>query len=280
MKNLKYLVLVISLLTGGLSSSSQSLSTQANAHLRAAEALAQTASSGEDYVQVAEEYEKIINLDPTFGKAYIEAAHAYALATPSLGQTAYNKGVSILNRLKSQNSSYETEIYSEMIVLDAMLKKYNNGPSKILGTWGQYSSGKFYPFVKISGSSSNPHVEFLGDWMAGDNGEIRDVRIRMSGDVCYIEVDQYWDNRPSLREKGWSKYVDDCDSNADPGYSTSGQYEYNESYNTWYYKIDLSQYPLEAKCLKIHSNYYYNGRHTYSDTDTDTGFASKGLVKY
>lgn len=279
MKNLRYLIIPI-LMFWGLNGFSQSLSSQGKAHLRAAETLAQSASTGEDYIQVAEEYEQILDTDPSFGKAYIEAAHAYALATPSLGKTAYDKGVSILNRLKSKDSSYESEIYSEMTVLDAMLKKHNNGPSRIYGTWGEYGNGgSFYPFLKISENGGTPNVEFLGYYMAGDNGSIKDVRINVSGNICYLEFDQYWDDRPNLRKKGWTNYVEDCDGNADPGYPTIGQYKYDESYNIWYYKIDLSEYPLEAKCLKIHSDYYYRGSHTYSETVTDKKYLSKSLGK-
>ena len=35
------------------------------------------------------------------------------------------------------------------------------------------------------------------------------------------------------------------------------EYKYDESYSTWYHKIDLAEYPLEAKCLKIHKDYYF-----------------------
>ena len=278
MKKLRFLVILISILCG-LNGFSQSLSSQGKAHLRAAETLTQSASTGEDYIQVAEEYEKILTTDPSYYKAYLEAAHAYALATPSLGKTAYDKGVSILNRLKSKTSSYESEIYSEMTVLDAMLKKHNNGPSRIYGTWGNYGNGTFHSFVKITGSGGTPNVEFLGYWMAGSQGSIKDVRTNISGNICYLEFDQYWDDRPDLRKKGWTHYVGDCDSNADPGYPTTGQYRHDESYNTYYYKIDLSKYPLKAECLKIHTDYYYRGSHTYSETDKDTNFLSKNLQK-
>ena len=279
MKKLRFLIILISIF-GALNSFSQSLSSQGKAHLRAAETLAQSASTGEDYIQVAEEYDKILNTDPSYNNAYLEAAHAYALATPSLGKAAYDKGVNLLNRLKRKDSSFESEIYSEMTVLDAMLKKHNNGPSRIYGTWGEYGhNGQFYPFVKITGSGGTPNVEFLGYWMAGEVGYIKDVRINISGNICYLEFDKYWDNRPSLRKKGWTHYVDDCDSNADPGYPTTGTYKYDESYSTWYYKIDLAEYPLEAKCLKIHENFYCKGSHTYSKTDTETEFLSKKLQK-
>ena len=101
MKKLRFLIILISIFWG-LNGFSQSLSSQGKAHLRAAETLAQSASTGEDYIQVAEEYEKILNTDPSYNNAYLEAAHAYALATPSLGKSSYDKGVSILNRLKSK----------------------------------------------------------------------------------------------------------------------------------------------------------------------------------
>lgn len=279
MKKLRFLVILISIF-GALNGFSQSLSSQGKAHLRAAETLAQSASTGEDYIQVAEEYEKILNTDPSYNNAYLEAAHAYALATPSLGKAAYDKGVNLLNRLKRKDSSFESEIYAEMTVLDAMLKKHNNSPSRIYGTWGEYGyNGQFYPFVKITGSGGTPNVEFLGYWMAGEVGYIKDVRINISGNICYLEFDKYWDNRPSLRKKGWTHYVDDCDSNADPGYPTTGTYKYDETYSTWYYKIDLAEYPLEAKCLKIHQNFYCKGSHTYSKTDTETKVLSKKLEK-
>ena len=279
MKKLRFLVILISIF-GALNGFSQSLSSQGKAHLRAAETLAQSASTGEDYIQVAEEYEKILNTDPSYNNAYLEAAHAYALATPSLGKAAYDKGVNLLNRLKRKDSSFESEIYSEMTVLDAMLKKHNNGPSRIYGTWGEYGyNGQFYPFVKITGSGGTPNVEFLGYWMAGEVGYIKDVRINISGNICYLEFDKYWDNRPSLRKKGWTHYVDDCDSNADPGYPTTGTYKYDETYSTWCYKIDLAEYPLEAKCLKIHEDFYFKGSHTYSGTDKDTKILSKNLQK-
>ena len=279
MKKLRFLIILISIF-GALNSFSQSLSSQGKAHLRAAETLAQSASTGEDYIQVAEEYEKILNTDPSYNNAYLEAAHAYALATPSLGKAAYDKGVNLLNRLKRKDSSFESEIYSEMTVLDAMLKKHNNGPSRIYGTWGEYGyNGQFYPFVKITGSGGTPNVEFLGYWMAGEVGYIKDVRINISGNICYLEFDKYWDNRPSLRKKGWTHYVDDCDSNADPGYPTTGTYKYDETYSTWCYKIDLAEYPLEAKCLKIHEDFYFKGSHTYSGTDKDTKIFSKNLQK-
>lgn len=279
MKKLRFLVILISIF-GALNGFSQSLSSQGKAHLRAAETLAQSASTGEDYIQVAEEYEKILNTDPSYNNAYLEAAHAYALATPSLGKAAYDKGVNLLNRLKRKDSSFESEIYAEMTVLDAMLKKHNNGPSRIYGTWGEYGyNGQFYPFVKITGSGGTPNVEFLGYWMAGEVGYIKDVRINISGNICYLEFDKYWDNRPSLRKKGWTHYVDDCDSNADPGYPTTGTYKYDETYSTWYYKIDLAEYPLEAKCLKIHQNFYCKGSHTYSKTDPETKILSKKLQK-
>lgn len=280
MKKLRFLVILISIFWA-INGFSQSLSSQGKAHLHAAETLAQSASTGEDYIQVAEEYEKILNTDPSFNKAYLEAAHAYALATPSLGKTAYDKGVSVLNRLKNKDSSCESEIYSEMTVLDAMLKKYNNGPSRIYGTWGQYGyNDLFYPFVEITENGGVPNVEFLGYWMAGSDGRINDVRINISGNICYLEIDRYWDYRPDLREKGWTHYVEDCDSNADPGYPTTGQYSCDESYDTMYYKIDLSKYPLEADCLKVHNDYYYRGSHTYSETDRyKRKYFSKSLNK-
>lgn len=280
MKYLRYLLILISVF-GWIICYAQSLSSRGNAHLRAAEALAQSASSGEDYIQVAEEYEKIIETDPSYYTAYIEAAHAYALATPHLGKPAYNKGINILDRLKRQNPSLEDEIYSEKVVLEAMLKKHNNGPARLYGTWGEYgyNNGKFLPFIKVTENGNTPNVEFLGYYIAGSNGVIKDVRIDVSGNICNLEIDQYWDDRPSLRKEGWTHYVDDCDGYADPGYPTTGTYKYNDSFNTYYYTIDLSSYPLVAKCVKIHSDYYYNGTHTYSETDRSTSILNKKLEK-
>ena len=116
------------------------LSREGAAHLRAADTLKSMMVNADDKLQVAEEYEKVIKSDPNYAKAYIEAARIYSALTPELGTSAYNKAKQLYKTYVSINPSASSEIDADLIVLEAMLKKFSNSPVRIDGIWQQYSS--------------------------------------------------------------------------------------------------------------------------------------------
>lgn len=248
----------------------QLLSRSGAAHLKAAQTLKSMASTTDDNLQVAEEYEKITESDPAYAEAYIEAARIYSSLTPQLGASAYEKAENLFRRYADLCPAEASDVDAELIVLDAMLRKYNNGPNRLDGIWCEWSSGynKYVDLLEIRNGGSD--VRLLDpSWLVA--GSIRDVDVSVNGGQCSIVIKSFWDDRPALREKGWSYYVDDCNGDADPGCPRSGEYRYNESLNTWHYLVDLSKTPLVLKCVKLHEEYFLNGSKTYSATDNNPG---------
>lgn len=255
------------------------LSRDGAAHLRAAETLKSMAASIDDKLQVAEEYEKVTQSNPNYADAYLEAARIYSALTPEVGNTAYQKAKTLFLKYANLRPKEASEIDADLIVLEAMLKKYANGPTKLDGTWGEIGrKGHFYPCAEIKHNGYGYDVKFIGD-LSTSSGYTKDVQVNVNGTLCSIIVQTFHDNRPALRTEGWSSYYDDCDGDADPGFPRSGRYHYNETLTTWHYNIDLSKTPLEMKCEKIHHDYYLNGSNTYSDTKRNVSLFDKKLVK-
>lgn len=67
-------------------------------------------------------------------------------------------------------------------------------------------------------------------------------------------------------DKGYQKYEGDCNSDADPGFPTTGVYYYNLEQNFFYYRITLKDGKVFFHPLMVASDYYYRGDLTYSDT--------------
>ncbi len=251
-----------------LSVYAQSLSRSGAAHLRAAQTLKSMASTTDDNLQVAEEFEKIIESDPSYAEAYLEAARIYSTLVPHLGTTVYDKAENLFRHYAELRLVEASDVDAELIVLEAMLRKYNNGPNRLDGIWSVWSRGynKYMDILEIRNSGTDvrllaPHYLVPGD--------VRNVDVSVNGEQCTIVIKCFWNNRPSLREKGWSYYVDDCDGKADAGYPRSGEYKYNESLNTWYFVVDFSKTPLVLHCSKIHNDYFFNGAKTYSETENN-----------
>lgn len=263
-----FLVAIISLCSININAQNN-LSRNGAAHLRAAEMLKDMMSTSDDKLQVAEEYEKVIENDPDYAPAYLEAARIYSALTPELGKPVYQKAKSLFNSYAELNPS-DSEIDAELIVLEALLKKHANGPSKTDGVWVQWSNGKSFDVLDVRNNGTSVKLidpDYL--FTSPGYGSIQDVDITLNGTQCSIIVKVFHDERSRLREKGWSNYVGDCDGDADPGFPRYGQYKYNESLTTWYYTVNLAETPLVMECEKIHTDYYLNGDNTYSDTDRD-----------
>lgn len=269
-KILLIIAVIAAIVSPCTSAAQKNLSREGTAHLRAAETLKTMATSTDDKAQVAEEYVKVTKSDPDYADAYLEAARIYSALTPELGKSAYQKAKSLFEQYADLRPKQASEIDADLIVLEAMLRKHANGPTRLDGIWSEWWRGysKYVDMLEVSNNGSkvrliNPDAMFT----TSGYGSIRDIDVNVNGSECSIIVKVFHDERPRLRKKGWSHYYDDCDSNADPGFPRSGRYNYNESLTTWYYSIDLSHTPLEMICEKIHTDYYMDGSHTYSKTD-------------
>ncbi|MCM1349186.1 MAG: hypothetical protein NC338_07215 [Firmicutes bacterium] len=130
-----------------------------------------------------------------------------------------------------------------------------------------YADGTYHPVLDVYSSGGRYTVNYVGRDIFG--GEFRNAQITGHGDICEIMVEVFWDHHSELRKKGWTYYVEDCDEKADPGYSKHGSYKYDRDVVRWYYKVDLSIVPLTMEFVKVHTDYYLKGIHTYSETDSN-----------
>jgi len=101
-----------------------------------------------------------------------------------------------------------------------------------------------------------------------------------SNGIVFTYVEKF-DKRPELNRKGLRYYYDERDNKADPGYPTSGRYEYDREIVYYTTSITLSNKAPVWKMIKMHTYYYLGTALTYADVDTDfaPGFTVE-LTKY
>lgn len=268
---MKAFSLLLSAILVAMSSFGQTnLSKSGAAHLRAAEVLSATAQTSDDRVQIAKEYEHVIETDPSYANAYLEAAKIYTILTPELGESTYNKAKNLLNQYLNLEPSQSDTVDTELIVLDAMLQKYKNKPEKVDGLWGYYVNGRFNSVLEVYNSGYSYNVKLVDpSCFLGVHHTLRDAKVTVNGCNCNIIIEKYWDDRPNLREKGLKSYYGERSNNADPGYPAHGRYYYNGHLQISYYTVDLTNTPLVLNCDKIQWIYYLDGLRTYSSTGTD-----------
>ena len=139
-------------------------------------------------------------------------------------------------------------------------KTVDDSPTKFVGKWAIGNNGWLVDISFINGRYSfylNPDIiEDVVDYQETSNG------------IVYTYVEKF-DHRSELNKKGWRYYYDDRDNNADPGYPTSGRYEYDRTVVYYTESISLSGEAPLCKKIKMQSFYYLGTALTYADTDTD-----------
>lgn len=78
--------------------------------------------------------------------------------------------------------------------------------------------------------------------------------------------DDYEDKKPELRGNNSRSFIGDCESDADPGFPRAGTFDYDEYYTTGFYRVTLMNGKVYYKNVLGHIDYYFRGRHTYSNT--------------
>ncbi len=151
-------------------------------------------------------------------------------------------------------------------------------------------------------TESGNSAKFVGKWKLGHLGWYMDISFNngrysfnlnpdligeivefqeTSNGIVFTYVEKF-DKRPELNRKGWRYYYDERDNKADPGYPTSGRYEYDREVVYYTASIALSDKAPVRKMIKMHTYYYLGTALTYADTDTDfnmPGFTTE-LTKY
>lgn len=149
---------------------------------------------------------------------------------------------------------------------------------------------------------SGSYVKFVGKWKLRGLGWYVDISFsngkysfnlnpdiikevvefqETSNGIVFTYVEKF-DKRPELNRKDLRYYYDERDNKSDPGYPTSGRYEYDREVVYYTESITLSGKAPVRKMIKMHTYYYLGTSLTYADTDTDfslPGFTAK-LTKY
>ena len=251
-----YHLLIVSFLSSCILCAGQELSNVGKAHWITANALSEMASSAEDYIQIAEEYEKVISSDPAYPETYVKLCQVYCKIGSTLGNEYFDKADDALAKYREQTPQDEQTYLNAKVMLDALREKYNRGPNRFCGKWKTKHSDSW--FLDIQYKS--------GKYTISCNTDGRYQIEEAEPDEFILDITWRLDKRNELRERGWNNYVDDRDSDADEGYPTYGQYEYNESLAIGYYRISLEGDTPVMILFKSHDKYYLDGSITYSKT--------------
>lgn len=252
------------------------LSKNGSAHWRAAQVLSDMASSTDDYEQVIIEFEKVIESDPGYAPVYMKLGHLYAQLGNTKGEDAFDKARSYFRMCKNICEDSADVADAEIVIVDALSRKYANGPNRFVGTWGTWWDGEFSPDVEITYDGNGYVLHIVNEYYTRRNNFMVETCSPTEIVFTFQRVD---DKRDELRMKGWTKYYDDCNSQADPGYSQSGRYYYNITKHKHRLSYAIEGNKVVRKYLMIHTDYFLDGQKTYAETEYNWSPATE-LVKY
>lgn len=243
--------------------SAYELSRSGAAHWRAAETLMEMASTKQDTLQVVDVYENVVKSDPQYPEVYMKLGLLYSRLTIDDGEPTYNRAKECLNKYIELNPDGAEAAEAELIVLEAMMRKYENGPVRMVGTWMQVG----VRMLKITYNGKSYDVKWLFPGCSK-------TEITPTENGFDIVVTYHSDYRSELLRKGYTQYSGQCEKDAAIGYPTQGNYLYNEEQSTSYWHLDLSgEVPILCR-IKKEIEYYLDGVKTYARLK-DKGFPNK-----
>lgn len=252
------------------------LSKTGTAHWKAAKTLLNIASSTEDYEQVAFEYELVTQSDPQYAPVYMELGRLYTQIGSKKGSDAFDRAEEYFIECKTICPDSTDIVDTEIAVLNALRRKYENGPNRFIGVWGEKSTinpNKFFPVVEILYDKNEYSFKILDESCQN----VIEEKIVANGIEFVYEV--VFDKQPELRKRGYTHYYGDRNNNADPGYPTTGRYNYDKEIVRYTESITIEGNEVVQRYLKIHTDYYLNGQKTYADIETNWRIPIK-LAKY
>lgn len=234
-----------------------SLSDSGYSHWVTASRLSEAASSIDDYILIAKEYEQVLETDPSFEETYLTLVQLYEKIGNVKGMPYLNKAEQVLNRYASLKPGDTRTILTERTYLSALKDKYNSGPYRFVGVWGLENGSGFDLEIKYDGNEYS--LSFLN---------LQVERIIKENDYSFLVEGKPWerDLRDEIRERGWKNYIDEMDSYSDPGFPKSGQFRYNSTRTSGDYRVLLEGNAPKIKTIKQHTWYYLDGSLTYSRT--------------
>lgn len=222
------------------------------------------------------ELKQVVESDSNYAPVYMKLGKLYTQIGNDKGEAAFDKAEYYYDRCQEVCPDSAYAVVVEKAILNALRRKFANGPNRFVGTWGTWYEGKFSPDVDISYNNGGYSFQIMSTYYT--NEPIFMVESTSANEIVF-NFNSVYNRREELRKKGLSYYYDDCDYNADQGYPQSGRYYYNleKCYHKLSYAIEGGRVIL--KYLMIHTDYYLNGQKTYADTETNW-LKPTELVKY
>jgi tetratricopeptide (TPR) repeat protein len=269
-------ILLVVMPMAALGQCEANLSKKGLAHWKVAETLTNMASSIDDYEQIVCEYEQIIHTDPNYAPVYMKLGKLYTQIGNKKGLDAFNKAESNYLEFKALCPDSTDVVDIELAILDALRRKYENGPNRFDGVWGEKSTinlDRFYPVVEILYDKNEYSFRIMDESI---QNIIEEKNVAKGIEFVYEVV---FDKQPELRRQGYTHYYEDRNNNADPGYPTTGRYNYDKEIVRYTESITIEGNEVVQRYLKIHTDYYLNGQKTYADTETNWRIPEQ-LIKY
>ena len=239
------------------------LSSKGYAHIKAAQTLTDMATTISDWKDVAIEYEQVIVSDPDYAPVYMILGDLYTKIGNEEGVEAFNMAEYYYNGCKTACADSADAIEVKLTILNALKRKYSNGPNRFVGTWGT----RFSKYVDISYDGNSYKFKNINYGNSKNDYGFK-VISEMSNEIKF-EFHTIFDRRDELRNKGWTHYYDDCNYLADPGYPTSGIYKYDYEDVRYTFSISVIDDDVFVNFLEIQANYYLKGQKTYADTESN-----------
>lgn len=239
------------------------LSDEGYGHWITATRLSEKASSIDDFLLVANEYEKVLLSDPSFSDTYLKLVQLYEKIGEEKGISFLDRANDILDKYSAINPNDKRRIESERIYISAIKDKFNSGPNKFVGRWGSGNSQERDLIIKYEG----------GEYIITMLNMLVD-RIEKESDTSFIIVKkaENYNHREELRRKGWVKYIGYCSEyEADSGFPTSGQFYYNESRMQTYYQLSLDGDAPLFSLIKFKEWFYLDGTLTFAGFSAPLG---------
>lgn len=239
------------------------LSSKGYAHIKAAQTLTDMATTTSDWKDVAIEYEQVIVSDPDYAPVYMILGDLYTKIGNEEGVEAFNMAEYYYNGCKMACADSADAIEVKLTILNALKRKYCNGPNRFVGTWGTWDNGKFNPEIEISYVGDCYSFKIIDDWFLKRNIKVEE---KTATEIIF-SFTSVEDSREELRRKGWTHYYGECNNHADFGYHKSGKYEYNIKNTLSQYSYAIEGDNVVRKRLMYHCDYYIDNQKTYAETE-------------
>lgn len=227
------------------------LSVSEEKHWLKAVTFVEEATSNEDYLLAAKEFEQILISNASCPDVYYNLGLVYSKIVSSKGEFAINKAKEYFNYYLKFKPEESAAIEKELIIMEARLEKYNNDTKNNMlkdfeGTWEKYN---YFNGRLLSASQMQINI---------NNSEVKISSHSLLKNISNIPGDTYYYNI-QVHSTGISYTVNSNIYYPEPVNEEFGEYDKYTKVFSCFISL-LSKTQIKEKCSGIKIQYYYHGR--------------------